>query len=140
MMAIDVYASAGYVLELLARSPYHRPFPFRRYFEVEILPPLQSSQARFYLTPGGIPTGFVSWAFLDEATLDEILSTGRALRAGEWACGENLFFNDFIAPYGTLPEIIKDLKTNMFPGRRATSIRRHSDGSIRSVKRWRGTG
>ncbi|MCC5777502.1 toxin-activating lysine-acyltransferase [Nitratireductor sp. B36] len=137
MKPIDLYSGVGYALELLARSGNHRGFPVKRYLDVEILPPLHLGQARFYLTPDGIPTGFVSWAFVDLETEKTILQTGRALAFHEWRSGDRLFFNDFIAPYGTAREIISDLRKNIFPGCRATSVRRASDGALRSVKRWR---
>jgi len=137
---IDIYAGMGYVLELLARSPSHHAFSYRAYLEVEILPPLQLGQARFYLTHDGIPTGFVSWALLNDDTEYSVTHTGRALERGEWRSGDNLFFNDFIAPYGTSREIIADLRTNIFPGRRASSVRRHPDGRLRNVKHWRSSG
>ncbi|MFC5586090.1 toxin-activating lysine-acyltransferase [Nitratireductor kimnyeongensis] len=137
MMPIDLYSGVGYALELLARSENHRNFSLKRYLEVEILPPLRLGQARFYLTPDGIPTGFASWAFLDEDTERTVLETGRALGVHEWRCGDRLFFNDFLAPYGTAREIIFDLRKNIFPGRRATSVRRHASGALRSVKHWK---
>ncbi|WPZ13600.1 toxin-activating lysine-acyltransferase [Nitratireductor rhodophyticola] len=137
MTAVDLYSGIGYALELLARSENHRAFSVERYLDVEILPPLHLGQARFYLTPDGIPTGFVSWALLDEDTERTILQSGRALAFREWRCGDRLFFNDFIAPYGTAREIIADLRRNIFPGRRATSVRRNTDGALRTVKYWK---
>ena len=139
MSPIELYSGVGYALELLARSENHRDFPVKRYLEVEILPPLHLGQARFYLTPDGLPTGLASWAFIDLDTEQSILETGRALAFHEWRCGDRLFFNDFLAPYGTAREIISDLRRNIFPGRRATSVRRHADGALRSVKHWKST-
>ena len=65
MVTLDYYASAGFALELLALSPYHKSLPTGDYFRTEILPPLWANQTRFYLTEEGIPTAMVTWAWLD---------------------------------------------------------------------------
>lgn len=137
-MTIDCYASAGYALELLAQSEYHRRFKLGGYFRVEILPPLWCRQVRIYLTREGLPTAMVTWAWLSEDVERDVLTTGRALMPEEWTCGERLFFNDWITPYDNIREVMRDMTHNIFPNETATSLRRFPDGSIRSVKRWTG--
>ncbi len=138
MVNIDYYASTGYALELLARSEYHRQFKLGDYFRVEILPALWCGQARFYLTDGGMPTALVTWAWLSQDVEHDVHTTGRALTQGEWACGDRLFFNDWITPYANIREVLHDMTHNIFPDEVATSLRRHRDGSTRSVNRWTG--
>ncbi|MCR4267396.1 toxin-activating lysine-acyltransferase [Nitratireductor sp. ZSWI3] len=145
MSRTDLYLGVGFAFELLARSAYHRTFPTGRYLTVEILPALRCGQARFYVNDDGFPTGLVTWARLSEEVEAEILATGRALQPQEWTCGERLFFNDFIAPYGTMAAMIRDLKRNVFPQETASSIRRLPEGRVRRINRWnsmarRGTG
>lgn len=138
MQEIDLYASVGYAFELLARSEYHRRFSHGVYLEVEILPALRLGQARFYLTPEGIPTAMVTWAWLSEAVERDVHATGRALKADEWNCGDRLFCNDWLTPYGNLREIVHDITENVFPNAVATSLRRNPDGSVRRINRWTG--
>lgn len=138
MRAIDLYASVGYALELLARSDYHRRLPVGRYLAVEVMPALRSGQARFYLTPDGIPTAMVTWAWLSEAVEREVHATGRALTAHEWRCGERLFFNDWVTPYENIREVLHDMTHVVFPDEIATSLRRRPDGSVRRINRWTG--
>lgn len=138
MMKIDYYASVGYALELLAKSDYHRRFGLGDYVRVEILPALWSGQSRLYLTADGVPTAMVTWAWLSEEVERDVHATGRALRDHEWTCGDRLFCNDWITPYGNLREIAHDMAHNIFPDEIATSLRRNPDGSVRRINRWTG--
>ena len=138
---IDQYAAMGYALELLAQSPYHRQFALRQYFPVEIFPALRSRQMHFYLTKEGIPTAMITWAWLNEDVERDIHETGRALRTDEWQCGDRLFFNDWITPYGNTRETVRAVMRELFPEiSQATSIRRNPDGSVRKINRWRQAG
>ena len=135
MQPIDLYASVGYALELLARSEYHRRHRVGRYLAVEILPALRRRQVRFQLTPDGIPTAMVTWAWLSEAVEREVHETGRALARHEWSCGDRLFFNDWVSPYGNAREVRRDV-LEAFGVDGATSLCRNPDGSVRRINRW----
>lgn len=137
MVSIDDYISVGYALELLAQSEYHRQFELGNYFCTEILPPLSCNQVRFYVTPEGLPTGMVTWAWLSEQVERDVHASGRALDQEEWTSGDRLFFNDWITPYGNIREVLYDIN-QYFPDEVATSLRRRDDGSVRSVNRWTG--
>jgi len=134
---IDHYAAIGYALEILAASGYQRRFPLDRYIGVEILPPLRCRQVRFYLTEAGIPTAMVTWAWISETIEREIHETGRALQHDEWDCGDRLFINDLIAPYGGTRQVVRDLRDRVFPELdHGSIIRRNPDGSLRRVGRF----
>jgi len=135
MKGLDLYLATGFAFELLARSTYHRQFSIGPYFTTEILPALRCGQSRFYVNDNGVPTGMVTWARLSDAVEADVLRTGRALGSDEWASGPNLFFNDFIAPYGTKNEIIRDLR-NVFPGETGSSVRRSEGAAVRKTNRW----
>ncbi|WP_372426253.1 toxin-activating lysine-acyltransferase [Salinarimonas chemoclinalis] len=139
MSRVDVYASLGAIVELLAASPYHRGQPLRRYVAVEIAPPLRLGQARIWFDESGTATAFLTFACITPTVEAELHASGRALRSDEWACGTRLFFNDFVAPYGGARVFIRDLKENVFHAvqqRTATSLARAPDGSVRGIKRW----
>lgn len=137
-MISDYYSSVGFTIELLARSDYHQRFEMGEYLEIEVLPPLWCSQTRFYLSQDGSPTAMVTWAWLSEEVQADIHATGRALTEDEWNCGERLFFNDWITPYGNTRDVLKDMTHNVFPNEVATSLRRNPDSSIRRINRWTG--
>lgn len=138
MVEIDHYASVGFALELLAQSPYHKQHALGDYFRVEILPALWFRQCRFYLTEDQIPTAMVTWAWLSEDVEHQIHTTGRALAEDDWNCGDRLFFNDWITPYGNIREIVHEMTHEIFPNEVATGIRRNSDGSVKRINRWTG--
>jgi len=49
-----------------------------------------------------------------------------------------VYFNDFIAPWGGVRDILKDLATNIFADREAFSLSRHVDGKVKKKHRWIG--
>jgi len=138
MVKIDLYTCVGFALELLSKSEYHRQHSLGDYFRTEILPAYGFGQFRFYVNDQGIPTGLVTWAWLSDEVQAEIHKTGRALQRSEWRSGENLFFNDFVTPYGTMKPVLRDFTKNVFPMEIATSLRRNADGSVRRINRWIG--
>lgn len=135
---LDVYSKVGFALVLLAQSHYHRQHQLGNYLRTEILPPILANQVRFYLTEKGVPTAMVTWAWLSPEVEQDLHNTGRALAKNEWQSGEQLFFNDWIAPYGNIRSAMHDIATHVFPQHTATSIRRHQDGSIRKINYWQG--
>ena len=138
MVKIDNYASAGYALELLAQSPYHRQFPLGDYFRAEILPALWAGQLRFYLTEQDVPMTFVTWAWVSKEVEAELHETGRALNRDEWCCGDRMFLNDWVSPYGGVRHYVRDLMDNVFPDvNYASSLRRNPDRSVRRVNLWK---
>ncbi len=138
MLNIDPYASVGYALELLSQSEYHRQYSLGDYFRVEILPAIRFGQARFYLTPDGVPTALVTWAWLSAEVERDVHATGRSLARDEWNCGDRHFFNDWITPYGNMREVMFDITHRVFPNMVATCLRRHLDGSVHRISRWTG--
>lgn len=138
MVNVDYYASAGFALELLAQSPYHKSLALGDYFRTEVLPALWAKQTRFYLTNDGVPTAMVTWAWLNADVEKDVHATGRALTREEWKCGDRLFFNDWITPYDNIKDVTRDLTHNIFANEVATSLRRNPDSSVRRVNRWTG--
>ncbi|MCP4071060.1 MAG: toxin-activating lysine-acyltransferase [Hyphomicrobiales bacterium] len=133
----DKCANVGYALELLSLSPYHSQMEPREYIKFHILPPIWWSQIRIYVNTDGIPTALVTWAWLSQKTQADILATDRMLEPHEWNCGNLLFLNDWITPYGNARSVARDMMRKVFPGvSMASSIRRKLDGSVRRVNRW----
>ena len=138
---LDFYTQLGFAVDLLSQSKYHSQRPFGPYLRNEILPALSNGQARFFVTDSGSPAALVTWAWLDGDTLTDLQNTGRSLALYEWNCGTNLFFNDWIAPYGTTHALFLEFYNRVFPEvNEATSLRRNPDGSVRRVNQWRRSG
>ena len=138
---LDFYTQLGFAVDLLSQSKYHRDRQFGPYLRNEILPAISQGQARFFVSSSNLPVALVTWAWLDDATLADLHETGRCLGLDEWRSGEHLFFNDWIAPYGTTRDIFREFCDRVFPEvNEASSLRRNPDGSVRRINRWRRTG
>jgi cytolysin-activating lysine-acyltransferase len=133
----DICQVLGIAVTMLEASSYHRGF---RLYSVgrEFLPPIAAGQCRVYVDTGNRLVGIVTWAWIEDAVRDRLLSRGHGIAASEWSAGNNLHFNDFVAPWGHAKAIFRDLSENVFPRVDvATSVRRRRDGSVRKVNTWR---
>jgi cytolysin-activating lysine-acyltransferase len=126
----------GAITHLMINSPLHRQYKVADIVE-RFVPALIHNQFRYYEINGD-PIGFVNWAWLSNE-VEEKFKTGQyVLNLDEWAGGENLWFPEFIAPFGHARLIIKDLRTNFFKkGTPAKSLKVSPDGSLKAVYRWR---
>ena len=134
----DRFAAIGLALTVMAQSQYHRSFRPVRYFAGQVLPPLNLGQMRYYVGPSGVPTGYLTWAYLSDDVLAEVLLTGRKLEQNEWRCGPNPLVYDWISDRHTTGAMVRDMTTNLFPDHVIHGIRRNPDGSMRRVARMRG--
>lgn len=134
----DFYTILGATTELMAASIYHRQRNLKTYFYFQILPAIRFEQLRVCFSTSGIPEALVTWAWLNDEIIDEIISSqDRSIEEVEWNCGSVLFFNDFIAPYGNMRAFFKHIFINIFPEENVGfSIRRNNDGSIRKKNIW----
>lgn len=99
----------GPVCFLAMNSPAHR-FMFVADFEWRILPPIVIEQAKVYMRDES-PVAFASWAFLSPEVAARYKQIGR-LAPPDWKSGDEPWLIDVIAPFGSVEEIVKDLKTN----------------------------
>ncbi|WP_107671196.1 toxin-activating lysine-acyltransferase [Cyanothece sp. BG0011] len=126
----------GSLTHLMMSSKLHQ-----RYQIIDIsgrfLPSLIHNQFR-YCEMDSKPLGFVNWAWLSDE-VEEKFKTGKyVLKLDEWQSGNNLWFLEFIAPFGHANLMIKDLRNNILPkGTPAKSLRIRPDGTLRSIAHWR---
>ncbi len=134
----DFYTILGATTELMAASIYHRHRNLKTYFYFQIFPAIRVGQIKIFFSTNGIPEALVTWAWLKDETIDELLSEqDRSIKEAEWNMGSTLFFNDFIAPYGNMRAFFKYIFVNVFPKEDVGfSIRRNNDGSIRKKNIW----
>lgn len=128
----------GMMFCLLVKSEYHRQFTLDFYMNREILPALDYQQFKIYLNDANHPKAFVTWAWLSDSVLAHAHKTGAALNPDVWQSGKNLFFNDWVAPYGDVRVLIKDLTDNIFPDEVATSVRHDQNRKLTKVCKWYG--
>lgn len=121
---------------LFLNSPLHLRYAVHQ-LPTFILTPLRLAQYRMYRGPQG-PVGFVAWAYLTAQAAGDYASQRRELTPQDWNAGNQLWFIEFVAPFGHGRRIVSDLRTNVFPRATALSLRRHTDGRVPAVVGWRG--
>lgn len=76
---------------------------------------IELNQYRYYEDKRGVPVGFCNWAWLSDADLTTALSGNVDLERPQWRGGENLFFPEFLAPFGHCRAIVRDIRQNVVP-------------------------
>ncbi len=122
---------------LFLNSPLHLRYALHQ-LPTFVLTPLRLGQYRIYRSAKG-PVGFVAWAFLTEPTARDYALLRRDLQPEDWNAGTQLWFIEFVAPFGHGPRIVSDLRRNVFGGATALSLRRYTDGRPSAVVQWHGS-
>jgi cytolysin-activating lysine-acyltransferase len=99
----------GPICFLAINSPHHR-YMFLADFEWRILPPIIIDQAKVYMVENS-PIAYASWAFLSSEAAERYKKLGK-LAPGDWKSGNEPWLIDVIAPFGSVEEVLKDLKIN----------------------------
>ena len=131
------FEALGVITALALASTYHRIWQVRD-IEHNILPAIAAGQYKIYLNDERRPAAFVTWAFVDDDSHQNLIQHGHTPPADKWCSGGRLWFIDLLAPFGGAHHVIRDLQRNHFPHLAvARSIRRNTDGTIRRVNIWR---
>ena len=83
-------------------------------FERSVFLPIHHNQFRIY-KKNDKPIGFVSWAYLTAELGDQYIKGKFDFKPEYWNIGKQLWFIDFITPFGDAKEIAFDLRNNIFP-------------------------
>ncbi|WGV24211.1 toxin-activating lysine-acyltransferase [Halotia branconii] len=125
----------GSITHLMMSSQLHQKYKIVDIVE-RFVPALIHNQFRYYEINGN-PIGFVNWAWLSDEVEQKFITGKYVLHLDEWLGGNNLWFPEFVAPFGHARLIVKDLRTNILPkGTPAKSFKIRPDGSLRSVSHW----
>jgi cytolysin-activating lysine-acyltransferase len=127
----------GAVTWLMMNSPLHMHYRVKEISE-RILPSILHNQFRIY-EKDGRPIGFMNWALLCDE-VEAKYQTGRhELDFLEWNSGQNLWFHEFIAPFGHTKYIVRDLRQNIFPTHEGDgkALRVTSEGKVRGIIRYK---
>lgn len=124
----------GEVTFLLSASPLHQQ-AYISNVTGNILPAIELNQFRIYRKQD-YPVGFVAWAYFSDETEQRFITGPMQLQPEDWRSGSNLFFVEFVAPFGHTRQIVQDLTRNIFPGRVAKSLRFKELGKPPRLCRW----
>jgi cytolysin-activating lysine-acyltransferase len=108
----------GDVMWLLAATKEYQHWKFSR-LQYIFMPPVNLQQF-FLFYEDGLPICFCSYAFVSDDVLAELQTGERSIAPAEWRCGENIFFPDFVAPFGGtknfMRTIMKRFQDDVGPG------------------------
>lgn len=120
----------GHILDLLLMSRLHRRMALEDLART-VVPPMHLGQCEVFCDPAGKPVGFVTWAFVTDELLSKLKSNQHRIQPHEWKCGDKLWFNDFVAPFGHCRQMVRRLRHRFGPTF-GSAIRRYADGSTRA--------
>ncbi|WP_363324517.1 toxin-activating lysine-acyltransferase [uncultured Roseibium sp.] len=138
MVVPQLYGDLGRAIDLLRQSEYHRNFSAEFYIKTHILPPLRLRQYRLFRDPSDQPRAIVTWARLNAQTKEDLIETDRVLSEHEWNCGEIIFFNDWISPFGDTQRLAFELGKTLFKDDEGFSFMRFRNGRGRRIYNWHG--
>lgn len=129
----------GSVTWLWMHSKAHRDAPLHS-LPTLLLPALK--QRQFVLgTEGGKPVCYLSWLNLDEAAEQRYLQQSPlTLRESDWNCGERLWMNDWVAPFGHSAAFTRILQRHLFTNRCARALYHRGDERGLRIKTFQGIG
>ena len=107
----------GHVAWLYSQLDSHKYFSMQD-LEHRVIPPISLDQCKLYLQgkAGGLPAGFVSWAYLSDEAQEKYLHT-RKIAPHDWKSGDNVWLIDVVAPWGGQDGIFKELKDELLAGK-----------------------
>ncbi|MEQ8825200.1 MAG: toxin-activating lysine-acyltransferase [Filomicrobium sp.] len=105
----------GEVTWLMSQSPLHKRF-FIEDLEWFVMTPALLQQFRLYYAQDR-PIGVVLWATVNAEVEQMLLGGTTKLRPQDWQSGNQAWIVEVIAPFGGVEEMVKDLKTKVFPER-----------------------
>lgn len=111
----------GEIAWLFTQSELHRQWPISSLLRW-IVPAISLQQYRIY-HQDSVPKGYISWAKLSPEMEREYALSPQSLQPKDWSSGDRYWLIDFVSPFGHTKEIIKDMKSNLFPDTQGRAIR-----------------
>lgn len=132
----DRMTTLGEVTYLAMQSPLHMRYSVAQ-LALFFVTPLRLGQCRVYRNKSG-PVGFVAWARLSDAASADYTNDVRELTPLDWTSGTNLWFIEFLAPFGHSRRIVNDMRRSIFPISMARALKRDPNGGPSRIVEWRG--
>lgn len=124
------------IFELFETSPLHFIHPVQTLFD-QIFPSLVNGQFRL-LVKDGRPLAFVNWAWLSEQAAARYAATRHPVAGPDWRSGPELWFCEIVVRDGAMPDLLADLRRNIFPpGTRLHWLRIGVSGEVQGIGNFR---
>lgn len=135
--ALDFYRAIGLAVSVMGNSPDYCQYPIAC-VTLWLEPAIRHHQIHFFFDSGGIPVGYLTWAWLATDTEQRLLHDPTVLlHISEWNEGDNLWILDFVLVSGDLRARLREAVSLFGGNERAKSLRRHADGTVRKTSIWR---
>lgn len=99
----------GTVCNLLIRAGVYTDWTLERVHR-QFSHPMALGQAMLFMRDEQ-PVGVVTWAFVSDEVLSDLMKGDRGVAPNEWRCGGNLFFADFVVPYGDTAGVMRQVRS-----------------------------
>lgn len=121
----------GEIAYLLSHSPAHLGYTIADLMKF-FLVPIRLNQFRIYRTRDR-PVGLAVWAYLSEDVAARYARGDYELRAEDWRAGREIWFVEFIAPFGHARRLIDEMREHSFADACAHYLRRR-EGAVRTLR------
>lgn len=137
--APDFFRCVGLVATLMGQSPRYCEYPIAC-IPLWLEPAIRHCQIHFFLNHGGVPVGYLTWAWLTTDTEHRLLHDPAVLlHISEWNEGDRLWILDFVLLSGDVRSRLREAASVFENYEQAKSLRRREDGTVRKVSTWRRT-
>jgi len=96
------------VCDLLAASQTYGHWRFDKVVHT-FLVPIAKEQALVYRRNGKL-VGIITFAYVSDERLNELVSGSRRIDIDDWQTGENIFFADIVAPFGSVGTMVRQAR------------------------------
>lgn len=120
-------STLGAATSIMLASPLHRHV-FLTELEWLVVPAIAAGQIRVF-HHNAVPVAFATWAYLNAEVAERFKEGQGRLKPQEWHCGQDIWLIELCAPYGGVKELLEDLASTTFVGKRVNTMRPAPDGS-----------
>ena len=99
------------LLYLVFHSPFHNNWQMN-FVKTNFVPPFVRGQYRIWYCDDE-PVGCCVWAWVTDEILEKLKENKYRIRPEDWSNGKNLWFQEFIAPFGKSREMVRDMRKIM---------------------------
>ena len=100
--------------------------------EWRVMPALVLDQAKLFMRENA-PIAYVSWACLSEEAAMRYQKAPHHLSAADWKSGDQIWIVDLCAPFGGMPEVMKNLRESIFAGQSIHQLSLGREGQIQPI-------
>ena len=98
----------GDILFLVAHSMTHHHYKMHSIKRI-FIPPVRYGQYRVFYFDSK-PTGVCTWAWVSDEILHKLKHENYLIQPKDWQSGKNLWFADWISPFGRTREMVRSMR------------------------------